>query len=180
MRAFVAIDVGDPFANASLPESAEAPSHLTLRFLGEIDDDRVEPVRAVLRTLAVSVPPFDFVLDGIGAFPSRHDPRVVWIGVTTGAEQLIRLARAVSAGLVAQGFPPERHDVVPHVTWFRVRSAPARRRARALLDGTDPRPPPRLVHARDIALKESALTSDGPRHRTVERFPLTGAPARSG
>jgi RNA 2',3'-cyclic 3'-phosphodiesterase len=179
VRVFVAIDVGDPFQRAARAGIDGAPSHLTLRFLGDLPDDRVEAVREALRSTVARSPPFDFVLEGIGAFPSRHDPRVVWIGVTTGAERVIRLAHDVSEELVARGFPAEPHDVVPHVTWFRVRSVPSRRRARALLEGAAPVPPPHPVRVTEVVLKESTWTAEGPRHRTVERFALAGAPPPS-
>jgi 2'-5' RNA ligase len=174
VRAFVAIDVGAPFEGSPSRREDGAPSHLTLRFLGEVADDRLPQIVDSLRAVAGRTTPFDLTLEGVGAFPSRHDPRVVWVGVTTGSVEVVRLSLGVSEALVALGFPPEPHDVVPHVTLFRVRSSEGRRRARALLDGEAPPPPAHTTHVSEIALKESTFTTAGPRHHTRERFALGG------
>lgn len=174
VRAFVAVALAPPSAPAPDGEADPAPPHLTLRFLGEIDDDRTEPIATTLRDAVRELPPFDFTLEGVGAFPSRGDPRVVWVGATLGAEQVTDLAARVSAALAAAGIPPELHDFAPHVTLFRVRSPRDRSRARLLLDGAEPPPPPRVVHVAAIVLKESTLTRAGPVHRTLGTFALGG------
>lgn len=174
VRAFVAIDLGPP---AALPEGARpdaAPAHLTLRFLGEVAEDREEAIASALREAVAGVSPFTVTFEGVGAFPSRHAPRVVWVGATSGAAPLVALARRVSAALAAAGFPPEPRPFAPHVTLFRVRSARDRERARLLLEGTLPPPPPRTVHVMEVLLKQSTLTRNGAQHRTRERFPLSG------
>lgn len=175
MRAFVAIDVGAPSSPTDEPGSARPPVHLTLRFLGEVAQDRGGSIAAVLRDAVAPLAPFDVTLEGVGAFPSRKTPRVVWVGATAGGAELIGLAHRVASALAELGFPPETTEFVPHVTVLRVRSARDRERARRLLDGTEGAPAPRTVHVAEVLLKESTLTSTGPVHRTLESFPLRGA-----
>ena len=176
MRAFVAIEVDDPLEPATTDGRPRAPSHLTLRFLGEVPEERAGPIGVALRSAVAMSPPFTLTLEGVGAFPSRNAPRVVWVGVTQGREHATELSRKVSESLARVGFPPEAAGFVPHVTLFRVRSPRDRHRARLLLDGTEPPPGARTVRVAEIVLKESTLTPGGALHRALGRFPLLGAP----
>ena len=179
VRAFVAVEVpADPGRASRSP----APEHLTLLFLGEIPVERVPPIVTALALVGERSAPFDLTLEGVGAFPSAERPRVVWVGATEGAEALCGLAGRVRDALAAEGEPGRRDSFVPHLTLFRVRSAGDRRRAGELLSGVVAPPAPRRVRVREFVLKESELSSRGATHRTLARFPLTGAvpPATTG
>jgi len=176
VRAFVAIDVGG--AVPAPPSSTlPAPTHLTLKFLGEIAPERVEPIAGALGPAIDSIAPFEFRLSGVGAFPSAHRPRVIYVGVTDGRAELVELAGAVGAALEGVGFAPEPGEFVPHVTLFRVRSGAERERASALLEGLELEPPPRSVHVSEVQLKESILFARGAQHRTLRSFTLSGRAA---
>jgi 2'-5' RNA ligase len=115
--------------------------HITLAFLGEVADPRVDPVAAeVGRAVAAAGPaagrPFRLRLAGAGTFPARGAPRVLWAGVTgagaevdAAAERLGRLARAVRRAARAAGVPVERRPYRPHLTLGRWRPADAADRA---------------------------------------------------
>jgi RNA 2',3'-cyclic 3'-phosphodiesterase len=173
VRAFVAVEV---------PSSAEerardrAPEHLTLLFLGEISVERVGPIEAALAPVAAATAPFDLTVEGVGAFPSAERPRVVWVGVSRGREELTRLAARVREALRDEGEPDRRDAFVPHLTLFRVRSPADHRRAVDLLQGAFPLPEPRHHRVAEFVLKESTLSAHGATHRTVATFPLR-APA---
>jgi RNA 2',3'-cyclic 3'-phosphodiesterase len=173
MRAFVAVEI--PNAPA-LGERRSAPEHLTLRFLEEVAAPTVDRLIASLGPAVARVPPFVCVLDGVGAFPSRARPRVVWRGVATGAAELEVLAGAVRAAVVAAGLPDDPRPFVPHVTLFRVRSGPDRDAAERLLSGAVAAPPPQPVPVDHVALVESRLTPPGAVHHVLRRFPLGGGP----
>jgi RNA 2',3'-cyclic 3'-phosphodiesterase len=175
VRAFVAVDTGVPLVPGEAPRAASAPSHLTLRFLGEVAPEPLARVIAVLPAAVAPVAPFDLALGGVGAFPSPDRPRVVWVGVTEGAAQVRRLAARVSDALAPIGWPAEPGEFVPHVTLFRVRSPRDRDRARALLGGTALAPAALPVRVRAVALKESRLGPHGAEHRVVREFPLGDA-----
>jgi RNA 2',3'-cyclic 3'-phosphodiesterase len=178
VRAFVAIEVGAPL-DPTRPARPDAPDHLTLRFLGEVPDSWLARISGAVGSAVAPFAPFDLTLDGLGAFPDARSPRVVWVGVTNGRDDTIRLARAISDALGEAGVPDEPEAFVPHVTLFRVRSPRDRDRARRLLDGAEPGPVPRIVRVREVLVKGSELTPNGPVHRTIERAPLTGsAPPR--
>lgn len=173
MRAFVAVDV--PTDEATV--SRTAPAHLTLRFLGEISAERVSPIVTALGEVGRHAAPFAFRLEGVGAFPSADRPRIVWIGVTEGRGELARLAEEVREALRGEGDGRPEGAFVPHLTWFRVRSAIQERAARDLLTGRVPSPPPRTVEVRELRLKESALGPGAAVHRTIGVVPLSAASA---
>lgn len=101
--------------------------HLTLRFLGATLDDRRPAIEAALRDAAIGARRFRVRLAGSGAFPSRTRPRVLWVGIDDGADQLRQLAGSVSERLVPLGFPPEARPYAAHLTLARtdgLRSGP--------------------------------------------------------
>lgn len=176
VRAFVAVEVPEVPARSG---GGAAPEHLTLHFLGEVDNDRVGPIAAALTPVAAEFAPFDLTLEGVGAFPARERPRVLWVGATEGATRLGQLADRLRHALSGEGEPSRERPFVAHLTILRVRSAADRQRADELLSGAVAAPAPRRFRVDAFLLKESVLSPRGATHRTVERFPLTG-PASGG
>lgn len=101
--------------------------HATLKFLGEVADDRVAAVETALGEAVAGVPPFTVELAGAGTFPSGHAPRVVWAGVREGRLALEALAARVETAFARLGFPPERNAYRAHVTLGRLSPASRRR-----------------------------------------------------
>ncbi len=85
--------------------------HLTLRYLGPRDCQDPSGLVAELRRLVVDVGPFPVRLEGIGAFPSLERPRAIWVGVTEGRAELVRLGRLLAPG---------QQEITPHCTLARV------------------------------------------------------------
>ena len=186
MRCFVAVDLSAPVraAAARLQEGMRAAAgradvrwtepagfHLTLKFLGEVPEVQVPAVVAALDTVAAASAPLALAAGGAGAFPSVRRPRVVWVGVTTGAAELARLARAVEEALAPLGFPPEGRGFHGHLTLGRVRAPRALAGlARAIEDA------PALEAsgwtAVDIVLYRSHLRRTGAVYEPVARVPL--------
>jgi RNA 2',3'-cyclic 3'-phosphodiesterase len=172
VREFVAVEVG-PQAGTGASDDRPAVPHLTLRFLGEVAPERNDAIAARLADVARQSRPFVLRLEGVGAFPSPARARVVWLGVTTGREEVVGLARRVRDALDPE-FGGTSEEFVPHLTLFRVRSPADRRAAAELLAGTRPAPPPRDVRVDELHLKESILGARGAVHRTVASFRLGG------
>jgi 2'-5' RNA ligase len=105
--------------------------HLTVWFLGEVSDARAAPVLDAMRP-ALDVPAFDLCIAGFGAFPPSGPPRVLWMGVTRGLEELARAHDAVGARLQPWGFPPEGRAYSAHLTIARMKE-PLHGAARAAL-----------------------------------------------
>jgi 2'-5' RNA ligase len=100
-----------------LPEQ----QHLTLRFIGELDNGRVNEVADALSL--VPGLPFELRLKGLGHFPPRGEPRVLWAGVEKSAE-LHGLKRRIDRALKQIGLAPEARKYSPHVTLARLRRPP--------------------------------------------------------
>ncbi len=96
--------------------------HITLQFLGDVEEDRLDGIAASLREAVLGTSAFDFELASAGAFPSPARPRVLWAGVGRGRDQLCRLQESVSHMMHrAEGFALERRRYHPHVTVARAR-----------------------------------------------------------
>ncbi len=115
---------GDVEANVREPRSAVRwvrmdGLHLTLRFLGPTDADRVGPLEAAVRRAAARARPFELTLGGGGAFPSAARPRTIWLGVTEGADHVAALASALDDELEQDGWTRETRPFRPHLTLAR-------------------------------------------------------------
>jgi 2'-5' RNA ligase len=95
--------------------------HLTLRFLGNIPAASVDDVLAAQGAAAAACPPFSVRLSGLGMFPNRGRPRVLWAGVTGELDALGRLQQAVESQLERASFPRDKRPFAPHLTLGRVR-----------------------------------------------------------
>jgi 2'-5' RNA ligase len=112
-------------ASGTLPEVVWVPPanfHLTVKFLGAVDTDRLPDVERALGDAVAGVPPFALTLRGLGAFPSAARPRVIWAGTADGAAELAGVAVRVERTLSPLGFPAEGRAFSAHVTLGRVRT----------------------------------------------------------
>ncbi len=95
--------------------------HLTLRFVGEVDNPTFEELGEALTS--VQAPPFELALKGLGVFPPRGEPHTLWVGVED-AEPLLALKRRIDRVVRSLGIPDERRNFHPHVTIARFRVPP--------------------------------------------------------
>ncbi len=96
--------------------------HLTLRFIGEVGQESLESLRAALAAPAdASLPRFTLRASGLGVFPERGVPRVIWVALEGDRDAATRLAAAVEAAVVGCGLTPEARPFRPHLTVARVR-----------------------------------------------------------
>lgn len=105
----------------------EAQLHLTLRFLGEVDGATLRDLQAALGRIDFGA--FELQLQGIGFFPPRGEPEVLWVGVDK-CPPLIELRQRVDAIATRLGITPDRRRFAPHVTLARLHDAPDSRLAR--------------------------------------------------
>ena len=94
--------------------------HVTLRFLGEIDEAMTGQVKQAMAQ-AAGEGPFQFTVTGLGSFPPRGRPAVIWAGVSNGAGRISKVQGRLEQGLRALGFAEDR-PFVPHLTIGRVKS----------------------------------------------------------
>lgn len=147
--------------------------HLTLSFLGEVKEERLEEMRSALARAALSIPgPIETSLKESGAFPSVRRARVLWVGLADQDGRLGALAGAVASGLEPLGFAPEKRAWTPHLTLARFR-VPGD--ASQLLGAMVPETAFAIPEA---TLFRSRLARPAPAYEALERFPLGGRSRR--
>ena len=136
--------------------------HLTLKFLGDIDEDQVPSVLDGLETAAREHEPFSVEVKGFGVFPTLRAPRVLWLGFADSTDRLTRLAGSIEAALTPLGFHAEGKPYSPHLTLARVKEQ-SRALSNALADSGLTRDVTSrgILPVRAVALMKSERTSSG-------------------
>ena len=137
--------------------------HLTVRFIGEVDGALFLDIKNTLAEVSIS--PFDLQLKGVGHFPPRGAPRVIWVGLEK-SEALQRLRKKIDTALFKFGVEPEGRKFSPHITLARLKNTPPQKVANFLSgNGLFSQEPFQVA---DFKLYSSTLTPKGAIH-TVER-----------
>ena len=145
--------------------------HLTLKFLGHIPPTTLERVELGLAQAVVDQQRLALTFAGLGAFPSVDRPRVIWAGVTEGAERLVDLQTRVEAVLAGRDIPKEDRPFHAHLTLGRVKDPRQAMSLRSTLRARADVPFGRLdVSA--IHLMRSDLHPEGARYTILRAFPL--------
>jgi 2'-5' RNA ligase len=177
-RLFVAVDLTENAREAVCGICTGIPGvrwvdgsqlHLTLRFIGDADDSLFGRMRKELADIAAA--PFSLILRGVGCFPPRRDPRVLWVGVER-SEDLLSLQRRIEEALERCGIEPESRGFSPHITLARLKGMP--------LSGVVPfLEKNRLFMTTPVQISEfhlysSTLAPRGAIHRREASYPLKG------
>jgi 2'-5' RNA ligase len=186
-RTFIAVDIGESICDAavSLQETlaktgasvrwASAESlHVTLLFLGEVDDRDLHAVCRAVQEVAATEPPFALRVSGVGAFPNTRRPKIVWAGITEGAEPLQRLHDDLETRMLALGcYRKEERAYTPHLTLGRVKGdtdgsalAPELAKRQAWDGGR--------TTVDEVLVFSSELEKDGPVYTVIGRGELKG------
>lgn len=141
--------------------------HLTLRFIGEVDGGVFEDIKDGLGT--IKVPGFSLQVKGLGFFPPRKTPRVLWAGLAS-VEQVNVLRKRIDNLLLGMGLAPEGRKYSPHITLARLHDTPPARVSRFLagngLFATAQFP------VSEFQLYSSRLTAKGAFHTIEASYPL--------
>jgi RNA 2',3'-cyclic 3'-phosphodiesterase len=186
LRTFIAIDVPPAvldtiiriqsrFRPLGLRASWVKPGniHLTLKFLGETDPDRIPGIQNKLTEILASFTPFRLSLDSVGVFPNTKNPRILWIGLKDDEGTLQTLQSSIEKALEGMGFPMDPRPFAPHLTLARIKSPKGNRELQDELDavnqkGIDPHP----FDVGEIHLYESQLTPKGSIYTVLANFKL--------
>ncbi|HVO85314.1 MAG TPA: RNA 2',3'-cyclic phosphodiesterase [Syntrophobacteria bacterium] len=148
--------------------------HLTLKFLGEIHPEQVQPIAAAAKGVVQDEPPLNLGVSGLGAFPNPRRPRVIWVGLQGDVERLGGLQARLEEALEPLGFPAEHRPFRPHLTLGRVKD-PRRPPdlTRALADVTVPICNSFDVH--EILVYKSDLRPNGAIYTKLQHLPFAGS-----
>jgi 2'-5' RNA ligase len=179
VRAFIAIAIPDSVLRSceeiitQLKELnlhgrfAQARSiHLTLQFLGNIEEDQIPGIAQVLEKAGSGMAPLDLEVGRLGVFPHLANPRVVWIGVEA-VDGLVTLQSNVQKGLEPLGFPPENRDFHPHLTLLRLKSRKNVAGLREYLQAEGPRQRAGVIRVGEIHLYQSILKRQGAEYQKL-------------
>jgi RNA 2',3'-cyclic 3'-phosphodiesterase len=185
MRIFIALDIPAEirtriaaFVDRARPYAHEAKwariesLHITLKFVGEVNDAKVQEIRSALS--AVKAGPFDVTFSGAGFFPTPNAPRVFWVGVE-GGEGLPSLAAAIANSTHELGIAREARAFNAHLTLARSGSgAGSGQLLRPLRNLVEAEPSLQFgtMTAREFFLYRSELHRGGARYTKLERFGL--------
>lgn len=184
MRLFTALDLPDDakeritkLQEPGLEVSWISPEtmHLTLRFIGDADRDVMKRLSG--RFSNIGHPAFALQVKGVGYFPARGKPKVIWAGVGENSK-LMRLQEKIEQACRMAGLDPEERTFTPHITLGRVKGASRKevltfinRNKKLRIDD---------IFLREFILYESRLHTDGAIHSPLERFPLDTEEERTG
>lgn len=147
--------------------------HVTVRFLGTSTNEQAAAIREVLAP-PLPLPVFRCAIAGLGTFPARGRPQVVWAGIEEGSDRLVTLEGEVSRRLALARMTAGTGRYRPHVTIGRIREA-AGLRADRWLEGLATIPLAPLT-VRTVTLFESRLSPRGPDYVPLLETPLAGGP----
>jgi 2'-5' RNA ligase len=184
IRTFIAVDPGKAIRDRTiaLQETLartgtevkwveHANLHVTLLFLGEVNDREVPDVCRIVSECTRAYPSFPMTVATLGCFPNARRPHVLWVGVGEGAQPLCTLHDALEIPLLELGYRREERRYAPHITLGRVKSdrptdklTAALARHAAWIGGDTP--------VREIQVMSSELTSRGPNYTVLSRAPL--------
>jgi RNA 2',3'-cyclic 3'-phosphodiesterase len=177
IRLFIAVDLPEtivPFIagmGGAIPGSRPVPKdqlHLTLKFIGDTDTGLLPDIKDALHS--VEFPQFSFQLCGVGHFPPRGMPRVLWAGIRPAAET-VSLRNKIETTLADIGIEREHRKFSPHLTLCRLKNSPLKRVTRFLSENALFNTPE--FDITEFKLYSSILTPKGAVHTTQEIFQLS-------
>ncbi|MFW6071055.1 MAG: RNA 2',3'-cyclic phosphodiesterase [Candidatus Bipolaricaulota bacterium] len=147
--------------------------HITLKFLGEVEENQVSTIKERTEGAAVRSSPFGVDLDRLGGFPHLGFPKVIWLGSNSPPDDIYRLHEDLEESLFGLGFEKEDRDYVPHVTLGRTKEDEDSRieRLGENLKNLDFDSSWRVPIGR-LTMMKSELRSDGPVYTPLFRVEL--------
>jgi 2'-5' RNA ligase len=180
MRCFIAVPCATPGVARLLSELEKINAdtkivkpenlHLTLKFLGEVPESKVDEIYSALVDCLSPFRAFDVSLKGIGAFPKLRRVRVIWVGFGKNSERFIEMNESIEKAMEGIGFPRETR-FHPHLTLARVRTARGKEELISFIEkyATTPFGD---THIERVELMKSTLTPRGPLYSTLYQVKL--------
>ena len=144
--------------------------HLTLKFLGEVPDNRVAQVCNVVKEVAARHPAFDFNVKEVGTFGGRS-ARVLWVGAGLQSPDLLKLQEDLEEQLEQAGWPKEGRQFSGHLTLCRIRNAKAGEKLAKLAEQYTEYDLA-TIRADSVCVYESQLRPEGPIYTRLGNYKL--------
>lgn len=144
--------------------------HLTLKFLGDTKEERLGQLLYALEAVAAQTSPFSLTFSGVGCFPNRREPRIIWVGAEDLDGALGQLVDAIETALLAVGSEKETRNFHAHATIGRVKSQRNVRDLLRRMDSTTLKCKP--IEVSTYVLIRSELKPSGSLYKTLNVFQL--------
>jgi 2'-5' RNA ligase len=156
--------------NADVRWESTEKFHITLKFLGNVDEPRLNSLADRLQEALSRFGPFNMTYRGVGCFPNQHHPRIIWIGAENEDGSLTRIQE--TAELVAEGlgFQKEERQFHPHITIGRVKGSKNLQALVAELGNASFNPHAALI--KDVLLMKSDLKPTGSVYSVLRSYKL--------
>ncbi|HBQ85230.1 MAG TPA: RNA 2',3'-cyclic phosphodiesterase [Syntrophomonas sp.] len=145
--------------------------HLTVKFLGDVTDEKVQQIRKLMQTVGDNCPAFQLRINGLGFFPNRFRPRIIWLGMGGELDKAQFLGNRVDNYLYELGFEPEKQHRF-HLTLGRIRCDIDT--AKTLERAAASKMNPISFTVDEFYLMESILRPEGPVYKRIDSFKLNG------
>lgn len=147
----------------------EEQLHLTLKFIGDVEGSKALDIHEALEETPSS--PFSIKIKGVGVFPPRGTPRVLWAGISP-EDQVTRLRNSIESRLATISIPREKQKFSPHITLARLKNSPLQQlhdylAGNAFLETKE-------FQVDSFSLYSSQLTPKGAIHTVEGIYPLMG------
>ncbi len=147
-------------------------THITLKFLGIINQEKIASISCVLRQASKTCKRFEFGIAGIGAFPSISRPDIIWAGLKSGKTECIALQKNIQSHIEGLCINNESRPFFPHLTIGRVICSERKKLLADALEKEKNFSIKAKVAAEKIVLFSSLLTPEGPIYTSLEEFLL--------
>ena len=134
--------------------------HLTLKFIGYVEEEVVEKIKDILNDIAKEKEPFKIRLSSAGAFPTPERPRVIWLGIDEGAKESTDITNLIEEKLEPLGIEKKSRPFHPHLTLARDKFLKDKSSVKTAFASL--KIPPTEMSASKITLFQSTLTREGP------------------
>ena len=143
--------------------------HLTLKFLGNTEPEKIPQIVEIMNTCVKSIAPFSLSLTEVGGFPNLNQPRVLWVGLADSQGSLVSAQKNIDRNLSRLGYDTDNKPFFPHLTLARIKSPKGRQEIKhkvANLPGEDKKP----FSVKSIKLYKSVLTTRGSVYTSLHEF----------
>jgi len=145
--------------------------HLTLKFLGALDEERIPELADIIERCCTGCTPFTLTVRTLGAFPNEKNPKVIWVGAEEKTGTLARLQQDLEKKLSAIGFKEEKRTFFPHLTLGRLKSPKGERElTQSLAEYKDCECG--TLEAHEVCLFKSDLRPGGAVYTKLRTFPF--------
>ena len=147
--------------------------HLTLKFLGEVDEKKLDKISKIIAETAEGKNKFPARISSLGAFPKTDFPRVIWVGLDTGDKEIKQIAKELEEKIAKIGIPKEDRPFSSHITIGRLRTPLNRERlVQNLKDKAGLGGEKLEFYVTKITLFKSTLTPSGPIYEALKETNL--------